>query len=43
MPSTRVRTRAVETSATKSAGEKYVDEGDAAARIVAFLEQIKVL
>ena len=34
---------AVETSAIKSAGEKYVDEGDAAARIVTFLEQIKIV
>ncbi len=34
---------AVETSAARSSGEKYVDEGDGAARIVAFLEQIKVL
>ncbi len=34
---------AVEMSAIKSAGEKYVDEGDAAARIVTFLEQIKIV
>jgi electron transfer flavoprotein beta subunit len=34
---------AVESALTKSAGEKFVDEGDAATRIVAFLEQIKVL
>jgi electron transfer flavoprotein beta subunit len=34
---------AVETAATKSAGEKYIDEGDGAARIVAFLEQIKIV
>ncbi|HEY5303206.1 MAG TPA: electron transfer flavoprotein subunit beta/FixA family protein [Acidimicrobiales bacterium] len=33
----------IETSATRGAGEKYVDDGDGAARIVAFLEQIKVL
>jgi electron transfer flavoprotein beta subunit len=34
---------AVETVVTKTAGEKYVDDGDGAARIVAFLERIKVL
>ncbi|NNN09026.1 MAG: electron transfer flavoprotein subunit beta/FixA family protein [Acidimicrobiaceae bacterium] len=34
---------AVETAATKSAGEKYVDDGEGAARIVAFLEQIKIV
>ena len=34
---------AVETAVTKTAGEKYVDDGDGAARIVAFLERIKVL
>ena len=34
---------AVETAASRSAGEKYVDDGDGAARIVAFLEQIKIL
>lgn len=34
---------AVETAAIKSAGEKYVDEGEGAARIVAFLEQIKIV
>src|ERR1019366_3589077 len=33
----------VETAVTKTAGEKYVDDGDGAARIVAFLERIKVL
>jgi len=33
----------VESAATKNAGEKYVDEGDGAARIVTFLEQIKIL
>ena len=33
----------VETTTTKSAGEKYVDDGEGAARIVAFLEQIKIL
>jgi electron transfer flavoprotein beta subunit len=34
---------AVETAVTKSAGEKYIDEGEGAARIVAFLEQIKIV
>ena len=34
---------AVETVVTKTAGEKHVDDGDGAARIVAFLERIKVL
>lgn len=33
----------VETVATKNAGEKYHDDGDGAARIVAYLEQIKIL
>jgi electron transfer flavoprotein beta subunit len=33
----------VELAATKNAGEKYVDDGEGAARIVAFLERIKVL
>jgi electron transfer flavoprotein alpha/beta subunit len=28
---------------SRAAGEKYVDEGDAAERIVGFLESIKVL
>ncbi|MDH2904651.1 MAG: electron transfer flavoprotein subunit beta/FixA family protein [Actinomycetota bacterium] len=34
---------AVETASTKNAGEKYVDDGEGAARIVAFLEQIKIV
>ena len=34
---------AVETAAARSAGEKYVDDGGAAQRIVAYLEEIKVL
>lgn len=34
---------AVESAATKTAGEKYVDDGEGAARIVAFLEHIKIL
>jgi len=34
---------AVETAAVKSAGEKYVDDGEGAARIVSYLEQIKIL
>ncbi len=34
---------AVEAAAARSAGEKYVDEGDAAQRIVSYLEEIKVL
>ena len=34
---------AVEATATKTAGEKYVDDGEGAARIIAFLEQIKIL
>jgi len=34
---------AVETAATKDAGEKYVDDGEGAARIVSYLEQIKIL
>lgn len=34
---------AVENAATKSGGEKHVDEGDGAARIVAYLESIKIL
>ncbi|MBW4029256.1 MAG: electron transfer flavoprotein subunit beta/FixA family protein [Acidobacteria bacterium] len=33
----------VEDAVAKDAGEKYVDEGDGAARIVAFLERIKIL
>jgi len=33
----------VELAATKDAGEKYVDDGEGAARIVAFLERIKIL
>ena len=33
----------VELAATKNAGEKYVDDGEGAARIVAFLERIKIL
>jgi electron transfer flavoprotein beta subunit len=34
---------AVEAAETRQAGEKYVDEGDGAQRVVAFLESIKVL
>jgi electron transfer flavoprotein beta subunit len=34
---------AVETATTRAAGEKYVDDGQGAARIVSFLEQIKIL
>jgi electron transfer flavoprotein beta subunit len=34
---------AVETAETRQAGEKYVDEGDGAQKVVAFLEAIKVL
>jgi electron transfer flavoprotein beta subunit len=34
---------AVETAISKSAGEKYVDDGEGAQRIVAFLEQIKIV
>jgi electron transfer flavoprotein beta subunit len=34
---------AVETAETRQAGEKYVDEGDGAEKVVAFLESIKVL
>ena len=34
---------AVETAAARGAGEKYVDDGDAAQRIVSYLEEIKVL
>jgi electron transfer flavoprotein beta subunit len=33
----------VERAESRQAGEKYVDEGDGAAKIVAFLESIKVL
>ena len=34
---------AVETATTRAAGEKYVADGQGAARIVSFLEQIKIL
>ncbi len=34
---------ALESAASRSAGEKYVDDGGAAERIVAFLEQIKIV
>lgn len=34
---------AVESAAMRNAGEKYVDEGDGAARIITFLEQIKIV
>jgi electron transfer flavoprotein beta subunit len=34
---------AVEAAETRQAGEKYVDEGDGAQKVVAFLESIKVL
>ena len=34
---------AVETAESRQAGEKYVDEGDGAEKVVAFLESIKVL
>lgn len=34
---------AVDTAETRQAGEKYVDEGDGADKVVAFLESIKVL
>lgn len=34
---------AVQASESRQAGEKYVDEGDGAAKVVAFLESIKVL
>jgi electron transfer flavoprotein alpha/beta subunit len=33
----------VEKAESRQAGEKYVDDGDGAAKIVAFLESIKVL
>jgi len=33
----------VEIAESRAAGEKYVDEGDGAERIVGFLESIKVL
>jgi electron transfer flavoprotein beta subunit len=33
----------VERAESRQAGEKYVDEGDGAQKIVAFLESIKVL
>jgi electron transfer flavoprotein beta subunit len=34
---------AVEEAEKRQAGEKYVDEGDGAQKVVAFLESIKVL
>lgn len=34
---------AVESAPSKNAGEKYVDDGEGAARIVAFLERIKII
>jgi electron transfer flavoprotein beta subunit len=34
---------AVERAESRQAGEKYIDEGDGAAKIIAFLESIKVL
>ena len=33
----------VESAPERAAGEKFVDEGDAATRIVAFLERIKIV
>jgi electron transfer flavoprotein beta subunit len=40
---TRQEVLGVESAPERAAGEKFVDEGDAATRIVAFLERIKVL
>jgi electron transfer flavoprotein beta subunit len=34
---------AVQAAESRQAGEKYVDEGDGAEKVVAFLESIKVL
>jgi hypothetical protein len=33
----------VEAAETRQSGEKYVDEGEGAAKIVGFLESIKVI